>query len=362
MVRPEFVELSLANFDSIGKEPPRAFLGLLEYKDGIESEFRKYMMLAHQALHYRGKGDYGLPRQLIGILRPRVWHTILYWIYIHQNEIDNEISDSDRFNIVRFALMDSMNYFLFIKWWRGYSSYVRDRKFYRLLIDGVTISEEFSVNNIFAAVKKIVAEDGVLGGQELQILSPENYKAWISPPLSWNSHQAGDILLMFSQRDYLYKHETYDWDKDHIIPYLWMNFSGPVGTSTFWKLDPNTISAEDRYQILNSPGNFRYWPASLNRQYQGNKPSSKYISQNVGDTLDPNHVDRGLSTVDDVLAASFIQTDLLERIHAIEAEGSNDFRIWTTNRFNNFKQFVDERCYRMYENLYKTMRFDEIDK
>jgi hypothetical protein len=320
------------------------------------------MMLAYQALHYRGKEDYGLPRQLISILRPRVWHTILYWIYIHQNEINNEISESDRFNIIRFALMDSMNYFLYINRWRGYSSYVRERKFDRLLIDGVKISKEFSVNNIFVTVKRTVVEDGVLQGNDLQILPPENYRAWIAPLERWNSQQAGDILLMFSQREYLSKYEMYDWDIDHIIPYLWMNFSGRTGTNTFWKLDPPTVSADIRYEVLNSPGNFRYWPASLNRQYQGNKPSDKYINQDVGNKLDPNHIERGLSTVDDVLGASFIQTDLLERIHAIEAEGSNDIRIWTTNRFNNFKQFVDERCYKMYEKLYKTMKFDEIDK
>jgi len=369
MVKPEYTELNLANFERITEDHQEPLLSLLEHKDGKDSDFKRCMDLAYQALHYRGNEDYGLPRQLIYRLRPRVWHTILYWIY-HRDGIIGDVPDADRFNMVRLALLDALNYFLFVGWWRGLSNYMRNTKFDRLLLEEVIEPDDFSAINIFNKVKDRVTADDVLNETQLKILAPEEYRYWISPDheignINWRSHnEGGNVFLQYAQREYLHKWEYLnDLDKDHIIPYRWMNFRG-YKNSKFWKLGPNSVVAkEGRSPVMNSPGNFRYWPSSLNRQYQDDKPSDKLITNEFDRTLDPNHIDRDLATVNDVVKASFLNDNyLLERIHDIEnVNNGNDLRIWTDDRYKNFKRFVDQRCYLMYKELYETLKLDEID-
>ena len=53
--------------------------------------------------------------------------------------------------------------------------------FYNLLFESVKDSDQFSAQLIFARVKDRVDADGVLQGNTLRILSPEDYRAWITP-------------------------------------------------------------------------------------------------------------------------------------------------------------------------------------
>jgi len=370
LVKPEFTELTLSSFEKITEAHQHALRDLLEHEADSESIFLYCMRLAYHALHYRGNGDYGLPRQLIYRLRKRVWHTILYWIYVHRDEIKEDVSDSDRFNMVRFALLDAMDYFIFTGWWRGYSQYVNNGMFYKLLIDAISDSGDFSARNIFHKVIERSAKDvSFFSTTALKIYTPKEYKDWISPDneenkLNWRSHSAGHVFLLYAQRDYLEKWESLnDLDKDHIIPYNWMNFSGPVGTKKFWKVD--TIGPEGRSPVINSPGNFRYWPSSLNRQYKDKPPRGKFIQSELSTMLSPDHLERYINTVGDVLEASFIDKESLDKIKSIEDLKNNspdlDSRIWTQDQYTLFKKLVDERCNKMYEHLYKSMKLYELD-
>jgi len=366
LVNPEITELTLSIFQRITKEHRKLLIEILEPKPGFESIFHYCMKKTFQTLHYRENGDFGLPRQLIQRLRQRVWHTILYWIYKNKSEIKSEIDLLDRLNIVRFALLDLMDYFIFTRWWRGYSQYVNNRFFDRLLIKVVSESDKFPTKNIFLEVKNRLVNDGVVKEKELRILLPEEYKEWIAPNntkdyLNWNSHSAGNVFLLYSQRHYLEKWEKLnDLDKDHIIPNNWMNFRGPVGNCKFWKVE--NVNTDGRSPVINSPGNYRFWPSTLNRIYQDIKPSSKHIHLEDNVNLDAEHNSRYLNTVRDVLDASFIDIEELDMINRIEhMKINNDNRVWTTEKYDLFKQFVDHRCFRMYKNLYDSVKFDEIE-
>ena len=366
LVNPELNQLTLSNFERITDEQQLVLRSLLDHESESESIFQRCMRLTFKALHYRGGEDYGLPRQLICRLRQRVWHTILYWIYIHRDEIKEDVTDSDRFNIVRFALLDAMDYFIFIGWRRGYSQYVNNKLFFNLLMKGLDDSKGFSARNIFQNVKERSASDEWFSKDPLRIYSPQEYKEWISSEntkekLNWNSHSAGTVFLLYAQREYLEKWESLnDMDKDHIIPKNWMTFSGPVGTNKFWKVA--TVGPEGRFPVMNSPGNFRYWPSSLNRQYHDIRPTKKYIQSDVSAKLDKNHENRFLYDVGNVLNASFIDDELLEKILKIEdMKKGIDPRIWTTEQYKLFKVLVDERCSKMYQHVYETMKLGEVD-
>ena len=225
--------------------------------------------------------------------------------------------------------------------------------------------KNFLRKKIFLKVKNRIIKDDVFQNRKYKILDPEAYKKWISPNntidyLNWNSYSAGSVLLLYSQRAYLEKWQSLnDMDKDHIIPYNWMNFSGPVGINKFWKVE--SVGPEGRYPVMNSPGNYRYWPSSLNREYQDNHPSRKYIHSEVSTKLDENHKKRFMSTTGDVLEASFIDNELLKMIQKIEdMKNGMDHRIWTTEQYRLFKRLVDKRCYKMYQNLYETMKLYEL--
>lgn len=366
LVKPEYMALSLDNFERY-TENEQGLRNLLAHNGRDDGIFQHCMQLAYKALLYRDNDDYGLPRQLIYRLRPRVWHTILYWIYNNREKIGETVPESDRFEMVRFALLDAMDYFLFRYWWRGYSSFTNHTMFYNLLLESAKDAEQFSARNIFTRVRNRVASEYFLNSNPLHIFSPEEYRQWISPEntmqrLNWNSHHSGDVLLMYAQRKYLKKWQSLDdLDKDHIIPYNWMNFSGPTGNLYFWNLNKDSVGVEGRYPVLNSPGNFRFWPASLNRQYQDINPTRKYIQKDLELELDENHKKRGVITVDDILQASFIDPDLIDMIEELERFINGDNRIWTLHRYNTFKKLVDERCYRMYMNLHTTLKLGEID-
>ena len=366
LVNPEITELSLSIFERITVENRQLLLEILEPRPGSESLFHYCMKKTFQTLKYLENGDIGLPRQLIQRMRQRVWHTILYWIYKNKSEFGSKIGFSDRLNIIRFALLDMMDYFIFTGWWRGYSQYVNNRVFDRRLIKVVSGSDKFPTKEIYQEVKKRLVEDGVPREKELKIISPEEYKEWIAPiyiknDLNWNSQSGGNVLLLYSQRLYLDKWEKLnDLDKDHIIPNNWMNFRGPVRNIKFWKVE--NVNTEGRSPVINSPGNFRFWPSTLNRIYQDIKPSSKHIHFEDDVNLDTEHNSRNLNTVRDILDASFIDLEELDMIHRIEImKINNDNRVWTTEKYNLFKQFVDHRCYRMYRNLYETVKFDELE-
>jgi len=224
---------------------------------------------------------------------------------------------------------------------------------------------QFPTQEIFKKVKDLVISDGVKNSEKIKILTPDEYLGWISAAhennkLNWNSTFPGAASLYYAQRDYLGKWENLDdLDKDHIIPYNWMNFSGPSGSDMFWHV--STVDTSGRSPVINSPGNFRFWPSSLNRAYQDSDPSSKHIHFEDNSNLDEIHVQRHLSSVRDVLDASFIDDEELELIHKIEVMiERKEHRVWTTERYKLFKQLVDLRCVKMYRNLYETLRFDEL--
>lgn len=371
MLKPEFTDLSRDSFERFIAQD-KALEGLRSLLDGKESLLLCCMRWAYHALHYdeARPDDYGLPRQLVLRLRPRVWQTILIWIYQHQPSNGTEVSEKNRFEMVRFALLDAMDYFIFVNWRRGYSSYINSSLFLRLLTEGIEGVDAFSAQKIFLKVQDRAINDGwSKEDSPLHLFKPEEYKSWIElkntkTEINWRSHYIGNVCLLFAQRKFLHTWENLnDLDVDHIIPYSWMSFSGRSVSQTFWKFD--TAGLDARSPVINSPGNYRFWPATLNRQYQDGKPKEKHIHADIANELDGNHVERGLHTVKDVLDASFIDQEFLNLEQEMEIEKEKEkagFRVWTDSTYRKLETLVNQRSYKMYANLHDTLRLSELEK
>jgi len=333
-------------------------LGLLEEKPNEHSTFHRCMRLVYDALHYRGEGDYGLPRQLMSRLRKRVWQLCVIWTYLNLDLVKEGIPENRRQELIQFALMDSLDYFSF-RFPRNRRIF-NDSKFYREFEKIIRSSDNIPIRRIMEKAWEIVENY-----DEVEIMSPATYLDWISSPINgssinWNSHLRGNVFLLYSQRDFLSKWEDLDdIDKDHIIPQNWMNFTGPTSRDYYWKVE--IVDHFGRGPVLHSPGNIRFWPSSLNRQYHDKPPSSKFIHKQRTSLLDSYHQDRALMTVDDLLKASAIDTALLDLLERLELmKGKEDKRIWTTDQYLLFKQFTEMRCGIMYKDIYESASFNKM--
>jgi len=360
LIKPN-LDLTLASFATISDEEKLLMLGLLGRKSNGISIFHQCMRLLYDALHYRGTGDYGLPRQLISRIRKRVWQLSLIWTYQHLDELKEGIPEEHRKNLVQFALMDLLDYYLFRFQYnrRGYYRIINDPRFYREFLMLIDHSSDIPIRLLMSKAMEIAKYEA-----PIEIMTPSAYHEWISSPINgslinWNSHRKGDVFLLYSQRDYLSKWESLDdIDKDHIIPQSWMDFTGPTVRTKFWLVE--TIDHNGRGPILHSPGNLRFWPASLNRQYHDKPPSSKYIHKQKDTSLDAFHQERDMMTVDDLLQASVVDSTLLDLLQAIEQKKGGDKRYWTTDQYMLIKQFTELRCKKMYTDLYESASFQQI--
>jgi hypothetical protein len=332
--------------------------------------------------------DIGLPRQLLVTLRPRVWQILAIWVKENLVKIkERGIQSKDRLNMIRFALLDSLNYF--IEWNHGLSAYINGSAFTTLLLETNLTKVRFPALNIFKNIRKEI-DPAVY---TMRLRNPPAFKAWLHKDTTETQpndyHYSNEnIILMYAQRNYLVQWENYPFhlDIDHIVPAAWMVFrAGPRPESDFWKVRPK-VESYWRYTVLHCIGNYRYLPDSLNRAYGDKSPKDKFIChpfdlptnselheraglQTVQDALDASaissdevkqweslHERAGLRTVQDVLDASAISNDEVKQWESLSEE---DPRVWTTKRFACFKQLVDLRRFRLYRIMFEAMQWDE---
>ncbi|MHB1481617.1 MAG: hypothetical protein ACYCXH_04785, partial [Bellilinea sp.] len=357
MTDPKIDSLKLDQFDNIAKAQHSHLLALMERKNKGESIFGQCMRLAYQVLHHNGlAGDIGLPRQYLVSLRPRVWQIILIWIEKNLDSIKLDgIKPIDRLNMIRYAVLDSLNFH--IQWQRSLSNYVNNPWFSKNIAEYVCKESAFPGYDLFEHIQRKVIQDRYA----INFRNPNTFSEWLSSGdepgnLNWKVMSNEHFLVMFAQRHYLVKWEKYKLDIDHILPSAWMSFrAGPIPESRFWKI--KKIPSWWRHEILNRSGNKRYWPDSLNRIYKDASPETKYINLDLDYPVNDEynlHNLCGLFTVRDVLKASAIDEDLAEKWAALSTKNSRE---WTTQRFLDFNDVVNQRRDRLYKHLYKMLQF-----
>lgn len=356
LVDPRITSLQLERFEKIAKESNEALLELMDHSAEGNSVFSRCIHLAYQTLHYNGSmNDIGLPRQYLASLRPRVWQGITLWIYNNLEAIQKHgISEIERLNIIRYAILDSHNYFL--GWQRNLSKYINSASFSTLAANALARPGLFPALQIFQEVQLKASQDNY----SIDFFTPSGYHDWLTNGLipekpNYNQLNNEHYLLMFAQRRFLSLWEKYHLDADHIVPSMWMVFrAGPTPTSHFWRV-PN-VESYWRYQVINRAGNKRYWPDSLNRAYHDISPTQKYIHPSLDTQTDELHQKFDLHTVQDVLAASAIDEDLVEDWQAV-SEGAS--RVWNTERFARFRKVVNQRRIRIYNQQFEAMKWSE---
>jgi hypothetical protein len=223
IVNPSILELQLENFEKIAHENESKLLELMKDEEKGTRDFRDCLQYTYEALHHSGqKGDIGLPRQLLGWLRPRVWQTISWWVHENLETIrkNGAIDAVNRLNIIRYAMLDSLNYFfVWAQEGRGRGD-IRQYKKNEIskqsigCLEGETI---FAVHKILTAIRRECQD------VKFEILPPEQFKSKLRPENAPETIQTfafsnEDVLLMFAQRDYLQTWEGFDLEVDHIAP------------------------------------------------------------------------------------------------------------------------------------------------
>jgi len=332
---------------------------LMEKKNEEKSIFGRCMQIAYEVLHHNGlDGDIGLPRQFFAGLRSRVWQTALIWIEKNLPHIESDgISLADRLNIIRYAVLDSLNFN--IQWQRNLSNFVNNTWFLKDPGEFVCDKPHFPGHELYKLMQNKIIENNF----KSVFRDPKTYSAWLSSGiesggLNQNGLSNEHYIVMYAQREYLVNWEKIRLDVDHILPSSWMSFrAGPIPESRFWKVEK--IDSWWRHQVLNRSGNKRYWPDSLNRINKDVSPQNKYINS-ITDNPIKDHQELyrncGLEKVSDILEASAIDEDLAEKWVSLSTITP---RVWTTERFLDFRWLVDERRIRMYSHLYETLRFSE---
>jgi hypothetical protein len=355
LVDPSLTSLELERFTKIVKQYGNRLITLMRSKNGQPSRFTQCLIFIYDALHYDENNNLGLPRIFIESLRPRVWQTIAIWVNANFKEIKkNGIQKKDRLNMIRFALLDSLNYF--IEWRSGLSTYIKSPSFVTLAIGPTLARSHFPALEVFKLIRNKVKEDRY----SLQFSKPLSYNFWLnkdSTPTYPNNNQLSneDYILMYAQRHYLaqWEEKMYTLDVDHIAPSDWMYFRGQVETNC-WKV--KGVQSYLRFEVLNRTGNYRYWPDTLNRAYQDMPPNGKYICRQMDEETDSDHKKYGLMTVRDVLAASFINPEDAKQWEDLCTENP---KFWNGKRFASFKELVTKRRYRMYKEMFEALQWNE---
>ncbi len=358
LIDPDITSLELSRFERLVKKYGPRLIRLMESGSGKQSHFMQCFKLIYQALHYDEKNNpKGLPRLLLESLRPRVWHTVAIWVNTNYEEINKGcIHPGDRLNMIRFALLDALNYL--IDWDRGLATYIQSSSFINLPIKPVLTKKRFPSLEIYKSIKEKVEQDRYF----LRFSKPLSYYSWLrqdtSPTFTYENELSNEkIILMYCQRHYLsiWERSYLHLDIDHIVPSDWMVLrAGSRPATDLWKV--KGVPIYTRYDVLHRTGNYRYWPNSLNRAYHDKAPNDKYIYSQLDDETDPEHERLGLPTVEDVLAASLISPEDAKGWEELCTENP---KYWTGKRFFRFKQLVTKRRYQMYKQLFEAMKWDD---
>ncbi len=198
IVSPSTLELNLDRFDRLVNEHENQLKTLLNYtRDEPISPIHRYLLWARKALEYNQlPGDLGFPPPLIMRLRPRIWHTIVYWIAHHPEGV----TELNRLEMLRYAMFDML--YLDPKD-RGpfmmnasFGSLDREPRFN--LID----SRVFPGVLIYQMYKGLMEDRN----KPFKILTPDKYYQEMKPELTtptwFQLHFEVDCLLVWAQREY----------------------------------------------------------------------------------------------------------------------------------------------------------------
>jgi len=362
MLDPNIVELQLKQFERQTRDNHARMLELMEPSEGQKSTFNRCLHQVYHVLHHNGEsGDIGLPRQMIAGLRPRVWQTLGWWVHENLTQVTSEgISAVTRLDFIRYAVLDSMGYFVANLHGGRHNprKYTGGHEFDTLPIQVLRDLENFSTQAIWRAIQKKVSAESL----QARIPTPDEFARLIRPPEAPNlPNYAGvsgeHVFLQYAQREALRRWEGKDLDVDHIVPSTWFYFrAGKYGINSFWKVAD--VPYWHRHQVMNSVGNKRYWPESLNCSNKDVPPEQKYIVSNLDLVTDKYHQQNGFFSAAEILAASAIPLE--DAYQWANLSNPEDTRVWTTNRYIQFKQVVDQRRIRMYAELYQCLHLEQL--
>ncbi len=327
--------------------------------------YHSYLLKAKQFLQFEpNKNPYGLPIPLLSILNKRVWHTLTAWIDKNREAKPyDKVYDETRIEMIRYAFFDHL-------YLRGTSTGIMSLPF-KLAFES---NNKFPGHEIY---KGMIENNFFTPG--FQLYTPEKFGELLLNPEGipivgiFNNENA---LVHWNQRAYLHKWfpdfdttlyrttEDLPYDVDHIIAAAhFHNIRGKDTHELFWKKIHPT-------NIINSPGNYRLWPKSLNRSDQDNDLLQKYIlgdkDKEIKTSTETNTVKYltmkpfEFITIGDVRAASFIienkdDLDLWEI-----AANRSDVRNWNNQeRIDAFIKVVQNRYMKLYTTLFNSLKWSE---
>lgn len=309
---------------------------------------------ARAALSYlpeQDANDPGLPSILLARLRWRVWHTLVAWLYHHDT-----VDSVSRLEMIRYALLDHF-------YTKGSASALTREPFKFAFeasgeFPGLAIYEFLSTNQFLDA----------------DILTPSRFAEQLgmgkeSEPV-WSIVQNEREIGMWGQRRYfsrwfpsfdptLYRTQAdLPYDVDHILPKSYKDMRGrhrEQKSGIFWVW---------REPVINGPGNFRYWPSSLNK-IDGNKNiDAKFLVGEPEQVIpEDSYLHQfELESVGDIRAASLISEESVEDW----VQGANigyPYDWHDEDRMRALRRAVDSRRLRIYTELYEQLAWKEwVDK
>jgi hypothetical protein len=306
----------------------------------------KGLRLVRSALIYdptNGIDDPGLPMPLAARLKPYVWHTLAAWS-IHHDTIDPK----SRLEMLRYVCLDHF----FSKTTASDQRKIPFEKAY-------CASEIFPGRKIYEALveKKLISP---------RLFPPDEFQesVCLSQDPTWGILQNELDLVLWAQRSWMNRWFPYfdptiftgqdlPYDIDHIIPSAHLDMRGrrynwpPI----FWSY---------RQLLLQSPGNMRFWPKSLNRADGKVSLEAKYILGPIDGQIsgNPNLSHYGLNFVGDIRKASIVDENDL--VFWEQVNNKADVYDWSNkDRIFAFRHVVDNRRSRVYRNFFDQLGFSK---
>jgi len=328
-----------------------------------KGKLHENLMKAKMFLQYDQKyNPLGMPLPLLSRLNKRVWHTITAWIDRH-DDIDptGKEHEESRKEMIRYALFDML-------YLQGTSTGLMRLPFEIAFMEekhfpGIWIYREMIERNYFSP--------------DFSIYTPETFKDALYNKEGFpNAYIFNDeiSLLHWNQREFMNKwfpnydptlYRTTDdlpYDVDHIIAGAhFHNIRSKDTHETFW----NKIN---RTGIVNTAGNYRLWPKSLNRSDQDDDLWVKHI---LGDKKSK------IKSTDEPGKAHYLTRKPYEfinigEVRAASCIGENDLDLWEkaankTNvrdwsnpeRIDAFITVVQNRRHLLFVKVYESLQWNE---
>ena len=312
------------------------------------SQIHEALRCARQTLMYNpllSKDDPGLPAPFLANLRARVWHTLTAWIIKNGTHITPE----NRLEMIRYSLFE---YF-----------YINPSKSSTGLLH-IPFKLAYESNSGFPG-KQIYTDllESKLVDKEIYSLSAFRENILAKEPQYHLLHSEQN-LTMWAQRQYvqdwfpyfdptIHAGQDLPYDVDHIVPRAHMNMQGKGKNhklpQIFW---------DWRDALMDSPGNYRIWPKSINRSDGQSGLEEKFILNIYGNQIpDKSYFRRyGLTSSQEVQIASFILDTQLDNWRIISRP--TDYHNWTEPRVRAFRNVVDLRRIEMYESLFQALKWE----